>query len=332
MIDQEITVQPLSRQTAPGVGDLFRTVYGEAYPIKLYYDPEELMATVARRELFEVVAITAEGRVVGVGNMFHTAPNPDIYETGGGLVHPDFRRLNLFNRMFEYICEVTVPQEGMGLIHGESVCNHVFTQKLQAWLGFVDTALEVALMPVDTYAKEKNTEGRVSTIINVRTYKPAPHRVHLPERYAAALERIYQNLDDERDLVPARGKLAAASKTELNSFYWDTAGVLQMNLPKLGQDLAERLEAEEAAGLAKDAKILLARLPLDEPGLNQAVEELRSRGYFLGGVLPRWFGKDALLMQRLLTEPNWEGIKLLGERQQTIHDLVFADWQALSRG
>jgi hypothetical protein len=63
-----------------------------------------------------------------------------------------------------------------------------------------------------------------------------------------------------------------------------------------------------------------------------AVEILRARGFFLGGVLPRWFDQDGLLMQKVPPQPNWEGIKIYSSNNQRIFQLVHQDWREVQGG
>ena len=59
------------------------------------------------------------------------------------------------------------------------------------------------------------------------------------------------------------------------------------------------------------------------------VDCLRRRGYFLGGLLPRWFDSDGLLMQKTAARPGWEDMQIYFERAQKIAALARADWEAI---
>jgi hypothetical protein len=61
--------------------------------------------------------------------------------------------------------------------------------------------------------------------------------------------------------------------------------------------------------------------------VGQAVDVLRKRGYFLGGILPRWFDVDGMLMQKITGRPNWEGIQLFSDRAKKILELIKKDWE-----
>jgi hypothetical protein len=65
---------------------------------------------------------------------------------------------------------------------------------------------------------------------------------------------------------------------------------------------------------------------LSWPWIGEVVGELRSRGYFLGGILPQWFDEDGLLMQKVLKRPDWGGISLYTDRAKHLLSLVREDW------
>ncbi len=62
------------------------------------------------------------------------------------------------------------------------------------------------------------------------------------------------------------------------------------------------------------------------------MEVLRGRGYFLGGLLPRWFGEDGLMMLSMPHEPHWQGINLEFQRAKDLVSLVRQDWQQVRAG
>ena len=81
----------------------------------------------------------------------------------------------------------------------------------------------------------------------------------------------------------------------------------------------------ESESSAVGVKIRQVFLKLTEPAVAAAADLLRQRGYFLGGVLPCWFGEDALLMQKTLEKPNFEPIFVLTKRAKQIKQFVADD-------
>ncbi|MDQ5984936.1 MAG: hypothetical protein CSYNP_00634 [Syntrophus sp. SKADARSKE-3] len=93
-----------------------------------------------------------------------------------------------------------------------------------------------------------------------------------------------------------------------------------------GLDLADAVHAEEEKYRPEGLALTQVWLKLSEPWMDAAVVSLRSQGFFLGGVLPRWFDDDALMVQKVVGTPNWAGIQLLTDRSKTLVDIVRKDW------
>jgi hypothetical protein len=55
------------------------------------------------------------------------------------------------------------------------------------------------------------------------------------------------------------------------------------------------------------------------------VELIRQKMFFLGGVLPVWFGGNGLLLQKLFVDPGFGEMQLHSERAHHIRDLVQED-------
>lgn len=51
-------------------------------------------------------------------------------------------------------------------------------------------------------------------------------------------------------------------------------------------------------------------LNLGDRACPEAVRLLREHGCFFGGLLPLWFERDGLTMQKLSRKPDWNGLHL----------------------
>ncbi len=314
-------------EDAEGVADLFLTVYGAEYPIKDYIDPERLREENAALRIISSVARTPGGDIVGHNALFQSAPWEGVYETGAGLVHAQYRGgKGLMGSLIEHGLS-KAREFGVSGVFGESVCNHVFTQKATRRLGLVSHALEVDLMPAEAYVKEKAAVGRVTSLFDFITIKPRPQRVFIPPVYKEALHYLYEGLDDERDLKEAREPLTGVRSTEVSSRYFDFAQVARIAVSVAGRDVLHRLQEQETEWMQKGAYILQIWLNLAEPWIGEVTDGLRAGGYFFGGLLPRWFDSDGMLMQKVLHRPHWEDIQLQFDRAERIRNLVYADWK-----
>jgi len=162
---EPFTVDDFRPEDAGGIVRLVRAVYGEHYPIRLFYDPAEIIRANREGQYYSIVARTPAGEVIGVNHLYPSAPCRSLYESGVGLVLKEYRSLGVSKATLGYIYEEFAPRHShIEEVFGEAVCNHPYMQKSIAPFRFIETAIEVALMPAEAYAKEKSAVGRVATL------------------------------------------------------------------------------------------------------------------------------------------------------------------------
>ncbi len=315
-------------EDAEGLVCLFRDVYGEGYPIRLFYDPEAIIAANRDGNYISIVARTASGKVIGATHLFRSAPFKFLYEWGAGLILKQYRNLGGNNQLADFLHNKFIPGEpSIEEIQGEPVCNHTHLQKSVMAFQYVETALEVALMPAEAYTREKSATGRVATMLTFRCCKPKPHRIFLPPVYDTVLRQIYGRLDDTRDIALADSRFPADKATCAESSIFDAAQVVRIAVHEAGNDFADRISHLENQALARNIVVFQVWLNLTEPWVGDAVDILRDRGYFFGGALPRWFDGDGLLMQKLLCPPDFDNIVLCSEEAKQLLKFIQTDWK-----
>ena len=315
-------------EDAEGIVGLFYDVYGEHYPIRLFYDPKALIAANENGEYFSIVARTGSGRIIGVEHLFRSAPFPSVYEAGVGLVRNEYRNAGVNNRMMEYLYNEFVPKnDRIEEVFGEAVCNHIFTQKAVARFRHVEMAMEIALMPAAAYAREKSATGRVATLNGFRCYGPKPHRIHIPAVYERQLRRLYCRLDDTREIQISEGNASAGTVSRIGMEIFDCAQVARLAVHEIGADFRTVVTDMEMRAISGNAVVLQAWLNMTIPWVGSAVDTLRERGYFFGGALPRWFDGDGMLMQKLLCPPDFDGIVLESAAAKELLDMIRLDWE-----
>lgn len=313
-------------EDAEGVVGLFRKVYGDGYPIRLFYDPEAIIAANRDGSYISIIARTDSGKVIGVSHLYRSAPYAGLYENGVALVLKEYRNTRAFKELLLYQSNVYTPKKPhIEEVWGEAVCNHLISQKMIFPFRYVETALEVSLMPVETYAHEQSAVGRVATLNAFRCYIPKPHRVYFPPVYEGMLRRIYDRLGYTRDIAVADKIFPEDQLTHAEQTVFDFARVGRMAFPQTGSDFATRLSGLENQARVKNVVVFQAWLNLAEPWVGQAVNILRGRGYFFGGLLPRWFDSDGLLMQKLECLPYFENIMLLSDFSKELLNFIRED-------
>jgi len=315
-------------EDAEGVAELFTSVYGDGYPAKIVYHPEQLIAAYKNRDNIPIVVRTPENRVVGYSSLFRVAPNRGVYEKGNGAVAKDFRNAGVMGMIFRYVRGILPELNNIDVFFGEPVCNHIYIQKAAlANLPFVETALEVDLMPAQAYEKERSASGRVSTLLMFITIASKPHAVFLPNVYADCMRYIYEGLDDKRSFAVSTAKCSSLRQTRIDTQVFDSAHVARLTVHYAGSDFQKIFLAEERRLRSRDLRVIQVYLKLSWPWITRIVTQLRKNSYFFGGLLPQWFGEDGFLMQKILSRPNWEGIQLFSERANRILEFVNADWR-----
>jgi len=116
-------------EDAEGVAQLFRSVHGEDYPIKIFYDPVKLIAANQEGDYYSMVARSKDGDIIGIHNLFRSAPSREVYEWGVGLVLREWRSMGVSGAIEQYMVESVVPELGMHTVFGEPVTIHLQMQK-----------------------------------------------------------------------------------------------------------------------------------------------------------------------------------------------------------
>jgi hypothetical protein len=191
----------------------------------------------------------------------------------------------------------------------------------------VEMALEVDLMPAEAYTEEQSATGRVASVAAFRVFKPQPHTIYMPPPYENVLRSLYEGFHDPRNFqVAGEESPGEGSRTLLADQVFEFASVGRVAVKTVGRDFADVFAASESGLRDQGTHLIQAWLKLTEPGVGWATEQLRRKGYFFGGVLPRWFVEgDALLMARTSTPPHWEGIQVYSDRAKRLFEYVRAD-------
>jgi hypothetical protein len=327
---REWTVESFIPKDAQGITDLFLGVYGSEYPIQIYVNPDLLIRENLSGRVISSVAKTTKGDIVGHNSLFNLAPCQKVYESGAGLVHRDYRGGHgIFSELVAHGLSMGRERPDVDQVFGEPVCNHPFSQKMSRGLGFVTRAIEICMMPAAAYVKEASATGRVTTVMDFITLKSSPCTVHVPKAYESIFPVFYEGLDDERQFVLSTQPLSSQQVTRLDTRIFDFAQVAKVAVRDLGRDFHMVIQAEEDRLLQQGIRVIQVWLSSGDPSVGEAVNSLRSSGYFFGGVLPRWFDSDGILMEKLADEPVWEDINLCFDRTQTLMSLIRKDWEAV---
>lgn len=323
---QEYTVRLMQAEDAWGVAQCFFSVYGAHYPFELYYIPERLLEENRRKNVYSVVARAKNGDIIGYGALYRSsAYYSRVYEIGQYIIVPEYRNSYAAFKIQKYIMDQVVPEADIDEFFGESVCHHVITQKFGAYSKAIETAIEIGLMPWESYKIEDFPHERISALLQFKSIQDKDHDVYVPTEYAEALEYIVSGLDIKRNFHPSDANIPTGSTTRISTQFFDFAQVARFNAQAIGEDFPETLNTAINQTQSRGIQVTQFFINLAEPWSGRAITLLRQQGFFLGGFLPRWFDTDGLLMQKIVTPPNFDAIKLYSERAHQILDFIRRD-------
>lgn len=326
----DVTAGYFNPADALGVARLFYAVYGDAYPIDTYYIPDRLVEENECGNIRSVVARTSGGDVVSHTALYRSsAPNPNLYEGGLSLTLPSYRSTRAY---FDIVPLVTalLGHDGVDGYFVETVCNHLVAQKITWNTKARETALEPALMPASTYEIEQSANGRVGCIVFFRIARDCHRTLYIPSSYREELAYLLDGLNLDRELGEA-DVFPAVSGGDLEVRRFDLAGVARCTINSPGTGLAKQLTDIERELRAQDYTQIQVFVNLGEQWSGAVVEMLRNMGYYLGGLLPIWFGNDGLLMQKHFVDPNFDSLHIYSKRGRYIRDMIRRDWERSMR-
>lgn len=327
--EQDYEVRLFQPDDALGVCRVVYRNYGNTYFHEACYFPERMVAMNETGELASVVAVAADGEVVG----HYALERPNltrVAERGMAVVSPAHRGRDLMTRMRTYI-EEEAARLGLIGVWSVAVTKHTYSQKVNETFKSDVCGLMLAGGPASQQFRgleEGRKRQRVSWVVYF-TYVTPPERalVHVPARHRAIVERIYEGLEidvewhDEVQAPTGEGDIDVVFSRELEN------GTITVQ--QIGEDtVAEVRRATEDLFGVTGADVVCLYLPLADPSTPAVLDELESFGYFFCGIGPAFVTDgDALMLQCLAPhlELDPAAIEVASPFAADLVDYCFAD-------
>ncbi len=328
-MEETVQIVVVDAENAKLVATIFRVLYGEDFPVRDVYQPEVLWREIQAGRLAAALAIDGADQPVGYISFFKSAPNPHLWEAGNMLVVPQYAHSGVAGLLAAYyfnpaVCRLT----GSDGIFSEAVCCHYYTQVGAIKAGLVDCALVLDQLDGGSFKDGKSNKAglaRVSCVLNFIELSDPAAPQYLPTRYEGKLRQLSAQLRP-RTLLPSTATLPLTGDTIRVEKYYDFAKTWKVQVCCIGCDWAE-VVAELMAEAARRGVVSL-QLVLNTacPAIGAATEVLRKQGFFFGGLAPRWFGTDGVIMQQLFdSEPDYEETKLYSPEAKDLLAFIRAD-------
>lgn len=339
-IDQDtadaVEIRELTDADVGGVVQCVYRCYGYSYLDPSMYRPAMLRAWRRSGRLHSVVAVTADGEVVGHCALTFDRAGSAVPEAGKLVVDPRLRGHHLAERLAEVRLRVA---RGLGVpgIWSECVTNHPFSQKEVAAFGGTETGLLMGVTPaaITMEGLENDQGGRHSLMAMWTAVAGTPEGdLHVHPCHEPLLAPMLQRSQQARRLVV--GVVAPdGAHSRLSSSADGAAGDGALRVVAIGSDLVGRVSHDLEALAAYDLAAISLDLPMEDPAAGWAVEQLEALGFFFGAWLPghlRGAGcGDVLRLQRVADRPLAMDIRCARPEGEAVRDAVLAEWRRVTR-
>ncbi len=333
--DPIFRIVAVNSTNAHHVGTVFRSIYGENFPVKDVYQPDILLREIGAGRLISGLALDANELPAGYISMFKVAPNPRLWEAGNVVVVPRYGQTDVSSRLVRYCFELVTDRrvEADG-IFSEAVCCHYFSQLNTAKLGMMDCGIELDQLDGNSFKDGKSNKAgtaRVSCVINFMEITDPSEPEYVPVPYDEMVRRLTAPLRP-RVLVPSTAMLPAQGATHQQEMYYASARTWKVAVPAVGGDWAVAVADILNEAVKRDVISLQVTINMACPSIGAAVTVLREKGFFFGGVVPRWFGTDGLLMQKLFgSKTDYDATKLYTKTARELLAFIRSDREAVSQ-
>ena len=332
MPEHTFRIVPVNADNATFVGSVFQSVYGDNFPVKYVYQPLLVLQEIQERRLSASLAFDEAGNPVGYISLFKSAPNLRLWEGGNLVVNPLFKHSTLASHLFNHYLTADSGSllEGDG-IYTEAVCHHYFTQVSCAKFGLQDCAIELDQLDGSSFKDGRAETERVACVLNFKELSEPPVLQYLPTQYMEMLTHLAEPLRP-RTFRPALSPLPTDGSTRWEDSYHESARTWKISVWEIGADWLAIVEQLLSQAKARGVISLQLTLNTASPHLGAGVSVLQQHGFFLGGLIPRWFGTDGVLMQQVLgKKPDFDGIKLYTKTAKKLLEYIRAEYNQVTQ-
>lgn len=304
-----------------------RNVYGETYPIPDFYDPSYIRDSIEARKLYSVVAINKEGQIVG--NLSTILEKVGDFTADGSalMVSREYRGQGILWKLGEKMAE-TYQDQGIAGLHLYALALHDIVQNQSQNAGAVVTGILPGYFSRKVKASGyEYPDARIGSVTLYMPLAPLPKRAsYIPDVYSGVLSDTYVRLGLDRDLIAADEKPFLPAKT---SYFIDSKAAnkhLRVVIKRIGMDLIDVVRQHLPKLAPPEYEVVYLDLPLSDPAVGYAVENVRQLRFFYGALMIERCGSDWLRLQRYdrhLVAP--EAMKIASEVGANLLSFILSD-------
>lgn len=332
MTNETIHYRAIEGNDAPALQSLVQRCYGDSYFDALYFDANELRNAIDKKQLRSCIALNDDGEIIAHLGMRH-ALGSMTSDSSLAIVDPAYRAKGLLIETGVRLCQTCIDM-GLSGIFGTAVTVHTYTQQSNLKGGAAVTGIYLNYIPAGTCFLEVEqaiSEHPTPSVLMLSSLATHPDRdCYMPEQYRVQIQQAFDDCKMHRQLLA--NDTIPLTESVFKVSYKPRQKVCYFWIDEVGADLCERIISEIKLLDSDAINAFYIHLPLDQKGLDMCIEDLRSAGFFYGGILPESSQRDWLILQTITgTEPDWSAVKLSGERSKGLLDFILADRKGIKR-
>jgi len=299
-VRDELEIREAGRADAEAISQLLYDNYHLTYGHPDFYSPSWVSEQLDGGTLLSSLAVHGE-EVIG-----HHAVMPEqgeaSAETGVAVVHPAYRGLGIFNRVFDHTLERAEACK-LDAVWGRAVTVHPYSQRSEYSHGYRDTALMLGSVPAKMAMEVAGAAGpgkRTASLLAYRVLRPAAREIAVPDRYAELLRAAYENVG--LSVLVGKGRPGSREPITVRDDPSRATGYVTIN------DWDPRAFAHGLRHLlACHCDVIYADLDLQGGAAPDAtVDALREVGFFYSGLVLHGPGSSDYLRLQCLNAENVE--------------------------
>jgi hypothetical protein len=313
---------PFLEGLAQGIANCYYLVWGDGFPAKFMYDPDAIKDYYLNKGQVGGFAVTDQNEVVGMFCAYQFHFNPTLYELGGLMVIPSYRRRVDIERLIR-LCQDQLNTLPIDAVFCQVVSH--YQTPLKVLKKYLPEQIETGI-EIDVFNYESD-EGKQTTsyVDTVHVLSQKSKNLYAYEAYLTMVGETYERLTVAIS-IHSEIKEPAIEKSSTSVFSYEK--VLKIQIKSIGLDFISKVKELTASD---SFDVLQISISLEDNSAPWAIELLNSLGYFYSTIIPYYDGNHCLILQKLKNgAPSFTNIDLHTNQANRILEFIKNDHQRVS--
>ena len=322
-------IRPLKVTDIPQLIDCVKRCYGDSYPFHEMYDPVVLQKMVDDKLMHSVVAIHADGHLIGHCALTFDSDNNTSPEAGKMIVDPDFRGHHIAEEMAKVRIDIAKQLDLVGF-WTDCVTNHPYSQDEMIAFGAQETGILLGASPSREMAGLQNfADTRMSFLSCYLPLKENINTIYLPENHFDFVNDLTQKVNVKRRIETSNS--LGSGKSAYSITVNPATQMANFKVQHIGEDFSAAISAELTKLESQNLAFTMLNLPISQEAAAVAFSELEDMGFFWGAWLPNYSAQgDVIRLQKLHESINVDEIICARAQGEEIKKYVISEWNRVT--